>query len=276
MQVAMIDDLIVPIDEAMISAHDRAAYFGDGVYEVVVRCNGKLFAMDQHLARLENSLRGIDMLDRVDLQLIRRRVDRAITEAGLDNAVIYWHITRGSARRRHDYDDNWRPNFFLTVTERRHTPPDTGSAITQPDLRWKRCDIKSLNLLPNIMAKHAAVKAGAYEAIFVDEQGLITEGSSSSLLLVKDGVLRAPPLTANILPGITRQILLDIAAQADLQTCEQSFSLTEALAADELILASSASDIVAITSLDGNSIADGKRGYYTQRLSEILAEAMRG
>lgn len=274
MELAMINDVIVPIDEAVISGHDRAAYFGDGVYEVVLHCNGKLFAMERHMARLERSLREVDMLDRIDLQQVRERVDRAVGEADLDNARVYWHITRGAAQRRHDYGDDWQPNFFLTVTERRHTPPDTGSAITQPDVRWKRCDIKSLNLLPNIMAKHAAAKAGAYEAIFVDDQGLVTEGSSSSVLIVKDGVLRAPPLSANILPGITREIIFEVAGQVGLQRCEQSFTVAEALAADEVIVTSATSNIVAITSLDGNSIADGRRGHYTGRLADILLQAM--
>ena len=274
MEIAMVNDQIVPIDEAKVSGHDRAGFFGDGVYEVAALRNGKLFVMDRHMARLEYSLREMDMLDRVDLQVVRQRIDRAVAEAGLDNATVYWHITRGAARRRHDYGADWQPNFFLTITEKRQSPPATATAITQPDVRWKRCNIKSLNLLPNIMAKHAAAQAGAYEAIFIDDQGLVTEGSSSSILMIKDGQLRVPPLTANILPGITRQFLLEAASPADLEICEQSFTLTEALAADELIMTSSTCNIVALTQVDGKQIGLGQRGPCTQRLAEILTSAM--
>lgn len=274
MELAMVDDVIVPIDEAKIPVHDRCVYFGDGVYEVVVAGNGRLFAMEQHMARLERSLRELDMLDRVDLPVIRRRIDRGVAEANLDNARVYWQVTRRAARRTHDYGDNWQPGFLLTVTERADKHSDPATAITQPDLRWKRCDIKSLNLLANVMAKHAATKAGASEAILVDEHGLITEGTSSSVMIVKDGVLRAPPLTANILPGITRQLLLGWAEEAGLEKCAESFNVSEALAADELMVVGSGYGVAAITHLDGKQIANGEQGTYTERLAQILTDAM--
>ena len=276
MELAMVDDQVVPIDRAMVSAHDRCVYFGDGVYEVVMRCNGRLFEMERHMARLERSLREMDMLDRVDMQLISRRVARAVRESKLDDARVYFQITRGSARRAHDYGADWQPGFLLTVTQKGPGPAETATAITYPDLRWKRCDIKSLNLLANVMAKHAATKAGAHDAILVDEEGLITEASSSSVLMVKDNVLRGAPLTANILPSVTRALLLGWAGEVGLEVREESFTVAEALAADELMLAGTGQEVMGITHLNGEPIGAGERGAYTARLKDRLVEAMCG
>jgi D-alanine transaminase len=275
MEIAMIDDLIVPINEAKISAHDRGLFFGDGVYEVVIFCNGKLFAMDRHMARLENSLAMMDMLSKVDMEQIGKRVKKAVREANISAALVYFHITRGLAKRSHDYKDDWQPSFFLTVRE--DTPrPESANAITHPDWRWQRCEIKSLNLLANVLAKHAAVQADAYEAILVDENGFITEGASNSVLLVKDSVLRTAPLSANILPGITRGLILEKAGEVGLEVLEKSFTISEALAADELMLAGSGEKAMGITQLDGKIISSGSMGQYTRRLRELLIEEMRG
>jgi len=273
MELAMVDDVIVPIAEAQISAHDRSVYFGDGVYEAVRYCNGKLFAIDWHIDRLTNSLRKMDMLDKVDLELVRRRVDRALAQADIAEAVVYFQITRGRALRSHDYDDDWQPGFLLTVRQFTRQA-DRATAVTHPDWRWKRCDIKSLNLLANVLAKHAAVKAGAYDAILVDENGLVTEATSSSVLMVKDGVLLTAPLTANILPGITRALVLEWADKVGLQRCEESFTVGEALAADELMAAGTATEVMGITQLNGKKIADGKPGSFTRRFRELLIETM--
>jgi len=273
MELAMIDDTIVPLEEAKISAHDRGLYFGDGVYEVLIFCRGRLFALDRHMDRLENSLRLMDMLDNVDLHLIRRRLNQAVTQAQIPHALLYFHITRGRALRSHDYDNDLQPSFLLTV--RKFTPrPEAATAITHPDERWKRCCIKSLNLLPNILAKHAATKAGAYEAILVEENGFITEGTSTSVLKIKDNVLQTAPLTANILPGITRALLLQWAPELDLTIRQESFTVPQALAADELMLAVTTAGIISVTQLDGNTIADGKPRPYTKQLRQMLNEAI--
>ncbi len=274
MELAMIDDSIVGIDEAFVSAHDRGLYFGDGVYEVVLLCKGKLYQMDEHMDRLVDSLRKIDLLDSVDLDVIGERINRALSHSKLENAAVYFHITRGTAARSHDYDENIQPGFLLTIREVRIEFPREVTAISCPDLRWKRCDIKSLNLLPNIMAKHAATKAGAYGAILVDEDGLITEASSASVLLVKNKILQVPPLTANILPSITRAMLLDCAEQAGHDTLEESFTVEQALEADELILASTTNPVLAVTHLDSTQIGLGSTGEYTKQLAEQLKKAM--
>ncbi|MFC1675895.1 aminotransferase class IV [Planctomycetota bacterium] len=274
MEVAMIDDNIVPIGEAVVSANDRGLYFGDGVYEVVLLCNGELYQFDKHMDRLVDSLRKIGLLDSVDLDVIGERIDRAVSHSKLENAAVYFHITRGSAARSHDYDENIQPGFLLTIREKTLEFPREVTAITCPDLRWKRCDIKSLNLLPNIMAKHAATKAGAYGAILVDDKGLITEASSASVLLIKNKTLQTPPLTANILPSITRAMLLDRAEQAGLERIEESFTLQQAIDADELILASTTNPVLAVTHLDSTQIGTGGIGEYTKQLAGQLKKEM--
>jgi D-alanine transaminase len=274
MELAMVDDVIMGIDEASVPAGDRCVYFGDGVYEVVARCSGMLFAMTAHMARLERSLGELDMLDRVDLGVLCERIEGCVGETDLDDARVYWQVTRREGKRKHDYSDNWQPGFLLTVTKRGSIRRDPATAITQPDLRWKRCDIKSLNLLANVMAMHAATKAGAAEAILVDEHGLITEGTCSSALIVKDGVLRVPPLSANILPSVTRALLLEWAQEAGLEKCEESFTVAEALAADELMVVGSTYGVGAITHLDSKQIGNGQQGAYTKCLAEMLTEAM--
>jgi D-alanine transaminase len=276
MELAMIGDQIVPSEDAQISAHDRSIYFGDGVYEAVYVCNGRIFAMDRHMDRLRNSLQEMDMLQKVDLDLIRQRVDRAIAEAKFDNAFVYFQITRGQAPRQHDYKDDWQPGFLLTLREKTAVTLSQATAITHPDWRWRRCDIKSLCLLPNALAAHAAAKAGAYEAILVEENGLVTEGASNSALIVSNGALQTAPLTANVLPGITRAQLLEWAPLVGLEVREESFTVAETMAAEELIISGTSGWLVAITHLDGRQIGDGKSGRYIKKLAGILDDALQG
>ena len=147
--------------------------------------------------------------------------------------------------------------------------------ITHPDWRWKKCDIKSLNLLPNVLAKPAATKAGAYEALLVDENGLITEATSSNALLIKGDVLQTAPLTANILPGITRAIVLGLTGQVGLRVREKSFTVKDALMADELLITGTGNVVIGVTQMDGKPVANGKVGPYTQRFHKLLIEAMK-
>ena len=211
MQIAMIQDRILAVEELEPAYLDRGTYFGDGVYEVVRSYNGKIFALEEHLQRFAGILAAIGITE-VDIDRIRCRVRRAFDTAGISSAKIYFHITRGSAPRSHICDASLEPNFFLTVTE---LPDDTeekskGIAVsTHPDWRWKRCDIKSLNLLANVLALADAAKKGCAEAILVDEAGLITEGASSAFFAIFGRKLQTAALTANILPSITRKFEID-------------------------------------------------------------------
>jgi D-alanine transaminase len=258
----------VPLGELDRGYLDRGLYFGDGVYEVVRSYDGRIFALAEHLQRFANSLAGIGITG-VDVDVIRGRVQDVFSQAGIANAKIYFHITRGAGLRNHVCDADLEPNFLLTVTE---LPDDTeaktkGIAVsTHPDWRWKRCDIKSLNLLPNVLARLDAARKGCEEAIFVDEAGLITEGAASALFAVLQDALHTAPLTANILPSITRKFVIEAAEKTDLKVVEESLTPHQATAADELFIAVTTKDIVPVVKFDDKTIANGKPGRYTKML----------
>jgi D-alanine transaminase len=270
MQIAMIGGKILPYEQLEPVYLDRAFYFGDGVYEVLRSYNGRIFALDDHLRRFRRSLTEVG-INRVDIDDTRRRVLEAYEKAGIADARIYFHITRGSAARTHNWSDNIEPNFFLTVTslaDDTAAKRDGVSVSTFPDWRWKRCDIKSLNLLANVLARQDAVKKGNDEAILVDEKGLITEGSSSSFFAIIDGAVRTAPLSCNILPSITRDYVLRAAEAAGMSILEKSLTPDQAKSADELFMAVTTRDIVPIVKFDGVIVGDGKPGQHTRMLME--------
>jgi hypothetical protein len=186
MQLAMIEDKILPLKDLGPEYQDRGTWFGDGVYEVIRSYNGTLFAFEDHLSRFSYSLAQIGLTG-VSIEQIRNRVVKAYETSQIENVRIYFHVTRGSEPRNHLPGKNLRPNFLLVLNELVDHPEDkdTGVAVsTYPDWRWKRCDIKSLNLLPNIMARMDAEKKGCYEAIFVNDNREITEGAGSAYFAI--------------------------------------------------------------------------------------------
>jgi D-alanine transaminase len=270
MQIAMIGDRMMGIEEVDSVHLDRGIFFGDGVYEVLRSYNGKIFAIEEHFERFANSLKAIEIAS-VDVSQIRAKVLKAFDKAGIANAKIYFHITRGSGARDHLPAANLKPNFFLTISELKDNPKlkNEGVAVsTYPDIRWKRCDIKSLNLLPNVLAKGDADKKGAWEAVFVDDDGLITEGSSSAFFGIVKGKLRTSPLKANILPSVTRKYVELAAKNIGLGILEKSMTPKEAAGAEELFLAVTTKDVIPVVKFDGKIIGDGKPGKWTKQLIE--------
>lgn len=268
MQVAMIGDRIVVLEELEPVYLNRGTFFGDGVYEVLRSYNGKIFALEEHLQRFADNLAVIKITG-VDTGEIRRRVLRAFEAAGIANAKIYFHITRGSGLRNHIFDESLKPNFFLTVTELSDDTQEKTRGIavsTHPDWRWKRCDIKSLNLLANILARSDAAKKGCGEAILVDEAGQITEGSMSAFFAVVGQMLQTAPLTANILPSITRKFVIAAAKNIGLEVIEKSLTAQQASGADELFIGVTTKDIVPVVKFDDKVIGDGKPGKCTKML----------
>ncbi len=282
MQIAMLQDQIVLAEELEPVYLDRGIFFGDGVYEVVRSYDGKIFGLEEHLQRFARSLSAINIKG-VDIESIRSRVSRAFKTAGISNAKIYFHITRGSEPRNHVGRAESKPNFFLTVTELDDDSEEKTKGIavsTHPDWRWKRCDIKSLNLLPNVLARRDAAKKGCAEAIFVDRKGLITEGAASAFFAIfgrsdvaenhktapAGQILRSAPLTANILPSITRDFVFKAGRNIGLAVIERSLTPEEASRADELFITSTTKDIVAVVRFDDKLVGDGKPGKYTKLL----------
>jgi D-alanine transaminase len=270
MKLAMLDDKLVPTDTLDPVFFDRGTYFGDGVYEVMRSYNGRLFAFEEHMERFARSLAEI-RIDGISIDVIAARVQQAFKAAGLPNAKIYFHVTRGSGPRNHIWDKSMKPNFFLTIGEVADSSKEKAKGIavsTHPDYRWKRCDIKSLNLLPNILARQDAADKGCDEAILVNEGGLITEGAGSGFFAIADNALQTAPLTANILPSITRKFVVQAAENVGLRIDERCMTPQQAAAANELFIAVTTKDIIPVVKFDGVVIGDGKPGAHTRALIE--------
>lgn len=270
MEIAWIDDQILPLTEVSVHLLDRGLFFGDGVYEVLRSYNGRLFALDEHLARFERSAAEIQLTG-INFPDIRQQVLEAFDRSGLQTAKIYFHLTRGAELRDHLPSPDLKPRFFLTVQQLHDDPKkkQTGVKVcTHPDLRWKRCDIKSLNLLPNILARMEADRKGCTEALLVNDQGLITEGAGSAFFAVdgREKTLYTHPLGFEILPSITRAVVLQIARDAGLSVLEQAVTPQQAAKMDELFLAVTTKDILPITQMDGRTVGNGKTGECTKTL----------
>ncbi|MBL7215116.1 MAG: aminotransferase class IV [Phycisphaerae bacterium] len=279
MDVAIINDQMLPMSELTIPYLDRGIFFGDGVYEVIRSYYGEVFALDEHLSRFARSLKEIRIFN-VDIKDVRKKVLEAFDRAEYANAKIYFHMTRGSEDRNHLPGENLKPNFFLTLSEL-HDDPKTkqkGIAVsTHPDWRWKRCDIKSLNLLPNVLARIEADKQGASEAILVGDDGTITEGAGSAFFAVdgKEKTVITRPLGHEILPSITRAMVFQVARNAGLSTIERTLRPQQAAGCDELFIAVTTKDIVPVTCFDGKTISGGKCGELTGKLVEEFKQFVR-
>jgi D-alanine transaminase len=268
MKLAMVDDRIASFEELDPVHFDRGIYFGDGVYEVLRSYNGKILAIEEHMQRFAASLTAIRITN-IDIAVVRERVERAFKTAGFANAKIYFHVTRGSEPRSHTWKPDLKPNFFLTVSELVDHPEEKAKGIavcTHPDWRWKRCDIKSLNLLPNILARQAAADRGYDEAILVDDAGFITEGAGSAFFAIIKKALQTAPLSANILPSITRKFVTRAAKNTGLAIEERCLTPKQAAGADELFIAVTTKDIVPVVRFDDAVIGDGRPGPCTKAL----------
>lgn len=276
MDVAIIDDEMMPTEKVSKTYLDRGTFFGDGVYEVIRSYDGRIFALDEHLARFERSLREIQIAG-VDLGDVRRKIETAVEKSGYANAKIYFHITRGSEDRNHLPSEGLMPNFLLTVSELHDddAAKQKGIAVsTEPDWRWKRCDIKSLNLLANILARIEAQKKGASEAILVGDDGTITEGAGSAFFAIdaKEQAVITRPLGHEILPSITRAKVFKVAQNAGLAFVEKTLTPAQAADCDELFIAVTTKDVVPVTRFDGRTIGSGQCGPLTAKLIEAFKQ----
>ena len=266
----------VAADQAKISVLDRGFIFGDGIYEVWRVVEGKLFESARHDRRLRRGLKAVEIAiadDEIDaLPVVAQRLlkDNDLLQG---EAAFYVEITRGSAPRTHAYPPaGTKPTIFAMATrfEVPHAMRAAGAkAVTQPDVRWLRCDIKTVQLLPNCMAKQKAQAAGAIEAIFVRDD-IVTEGTHSSVLGVKNGELRTHPLGPLILPSVTRELILEIAREQTLPVREHAFTAQELFELDELFVAGTTTDVTPIVDVDGRRIGSGTPGPITKKLYAAL------
>ncbi|MGH7252405.1 MAG: D-amino-acid transaminase, partial [Nitrospiraceae bacterium] len=267
--IGFLNGRFMPLEETQVPVEDRGFQFGDGVYEVIRTYHGRPFQLDAHLARLERSAKGIELRVPFQTREWQGYVGEGIRRGGYAESKVYIQLTRGVAPRDHLFPAAARPTAVMTIREMQPLNPALRSAgvaaVTVEDLRWGRCDIKSVNLLPNVMARQRAKEGGAFEAIFV-RGGEVTEGTVSNVMLVRGGVLITEPAGARILSGVTRAIVLALARKEGVSVQERAVGLDELRGADEVFLTGTTVEILPVVRLDGAPVGTGKPGALTARL----------
>ncbi len=265
----------MPLADARIGVEDRGFQFADGVYEALRLYDGKPFAIDRHLARLELSAGGIDLPLPIDVDDLREAMLDLAAESRVMDGVLYLQVTRGVAPRNHLFPESAKQTLLFYI---RPIPPvgpiaggDGYSLISVPDERWNRCWIKSIALLPNTLARNAAASVGADEAAFV-EAGQLSECSSSNLFAVIGGTLVTVPVGPRVLPGVTRAVLLELATAMGIPVDERPVGYAEALAADEVFLASTIRELAWVKIWDEKNIGCGECGPITRKLHAAFRE----
>lgn len=273
----------LPQSQATISVFDRGFIFGDGIYEVVPVINGKMVDVEYFFERLDRSLSAISIAWPSSKSEMVAILEKLIDTNALNEGVVYLQVTRGIAERDFPFPDDAEPSlvgFTTNMVLLDNPAAQTGiPVVTTTDLRWKRRDIKSVNLLGQCLAKEDAVSRGGKEGWMVEE-GLVTEGVSSTAYIVKDGVIITRELSNSILPGIRRRTLLEMAAANGIPFIERAFSVEEAKAADEAFISSATTLALPVISIDGDLVANGLPGPISQKMREIykarlVAEANR-
>ena len=271
-RIAYVNGAYVPLAGAAVGIEDRGFQFADGVYEGIAVRKGRLIDLEPHLQRLWRSMGELDMDAPMAVGPMRLVLSEVVRQNRIADGFLYVQVTRGEARRDHAFPAFSRPSLIVTCRRFDYdavfTRAATGvKAKSVPDIRWGRCDIKSISLLPNVLAKQAARSEGAFEAVLIDTDGNVTEGSSTNVWMV-DGTntLVTRATSDNILPGITRAVLADLAAEHQVRVDTRPFSLEEAYQARELFLTSTTSGVMPIVALDGRTIASGRPGPLAGRL----------
>jgi D-alanine transaminase len=261
----------LPLEQGRISVEDRGFQFGDGVYEVVRVYGGKPFRLAKHLQRLEQSVKGIEIPIPEPLPKMEE-VCRTLIK-GLEEAQIYLQVTRGAAPRVHAFPKEIRPTlvaYARAVTP--HAPDRVFNLKTVTDDRWGRCHLKTICLLPNILGKQKAVEAGCDEGLFVRDNGIVTEGTSSNAFFVRGGALFTHPADNRILNGVTREAVLELARQQGIRMRHQAVTLVEAMASEEAFVTGTLSEIMPAVSIDGKPVGSGKTGPVTKKLRAAFRE----
>jgi len=271
--VVYLNGKIVPPREALIPVNDRGFLFGDSVYEVLRSYDGRLWALTRHLRRLARSLDAID-LHTISLDEARGAIQETYRASELPNALVYLQITRGVAPRAHAYPRDLQPTVLITVRDIAAALAtidfDGVAAVTAPDLRWRRCDIKSTNLLPNVLAKTRARDRGADEAILVDAEGYVTEGTSNSVFWVYNRRLATTPAGPEVLPSISREIVLEIARDEGFLLLIERTPLEQFRRAGEIFLAGTGCEVCPVIALDDAPVGAGRAGPITLQLQKAF------
>lgn len=276
MGTILVNDQFLDRVNGTVDIEDRGYQFGDGVYEVVRVYGGKMFTAEEHLTRLFESAEKIFLTLPFTLEELTARLEKLMTDNNLDTGIIYLQVTRGASSRQHHFPEE--QNAVLTAYTKEVARPvsDMGAgvkAITTPDVRWLRCDIKSLNLLGNLLAKQEAVSKGGFEAILHRDE-TVTEGSSSNVFIIADNTMYTHPATNLILNGITRREIIKLCANIGLKVEEKAFTLEELYSAEEVFMASTTAEVMPLTKVNDQQISGGTPGNWTRKLQEAFEEAV--
>lgn len=280
-KIACVNGQFLPESEASISIFDRGFLFADGIYEAISVVDGLMLDVEPHMARLERSLKEVAMTSPYSREQIIAMLRELVQQNQFREGLLYFQITRGAAPRTFQFPAAEVEGTFIAFTmpmplmERPEI--DHGvKIISIPEQRWKRRDIKSVGMLAQCLGKQAAVEQGCHEAIMIEEDGTITEGTSSSFYIVKGNTLITRPLSSSILPGVTRRAVLALAKQNEIQVEERNFTLEEACGADEACLTAASNFVMPVVQIDEHSIGTGKPGPLVKKLRAIYIEEALG
>lgn len=275
MSLVLLQDRLVEQEHAWISPEDRGYYFGDGVYEVFRIYGGRLFEKSAHIKRLARSLNEVRIPLPYPMERIGNLLDELLAADPVQVGTLYIQITRGAAPRAHGFPPaGTAPSLMAYVKESARPVGQFEQGIkaaTVPDIRWLRCDIKTLNLLPNVLARQEAAERGADEAV-LHRNGTVTEGSSSNVMIVKDEKIRTHPANHFILNGVTRTVVLELADRLGIEVVQEPFGLEALKTADEVFLTSTSLEVTPVVEIDGEPAAGGKPGPITRSLQEAFAK----
>jgi D-alanine transaminase len=278
--LACLNGELMPVDQAKVPVWDRGFLFGDSVYEVYRIYEGRLWLEEEHTARLIRSLTEMGYPP-FDFERLIERVRRTISASAVREGTAYLQISRGVAPRLHAFPNPPVPPTELIVIRPYDDGPtarlrETGVPIlSQPDLRWKRCDVKSTNLLANVLANEAAHRAGCYEAVFVGDDGFVTEATHSSLIWVREGRIEGTPEGPGILPGTTRILTRRLVEEIGERFNEARVTLAELKNADEVLLLGTTIEVLPVTTIDGHEVGEGKPGKMARALQDAFRVAIR-
>ena len=269
----------LPADQAKISIFDRAVNFGDAIYEVAGVLDGKLIDFEHHMQRYFNSLSKLAIESPLDQQQILEAFRQLVERNHLDEGLVYMQVTRGAAERDFVWPEDIKPNVFMFTQPKasiENESAQTGITLAStPDIRWARRDIKSVNLLAQVLAKQAAHEVGAYEALMIDRDGYVTECGSTSFFIIRDDLILTRPLSNDILPGVTRGAVVALCTTHGLRLVESQFTLAEAKAADEAFISGASTYILPVVKIDEQPIGTGIPGKLSARLREIYIDYAR-
>jgi D-alanine transaminase len=269
---------LIPIEEAKVSVLDRGFIFGDGIYELVPVYSRVAFRLDEHLARLERSLGEARIRNPYSRDQWRKLVYQLIDAQSFDDQGVYFQVTRGVAKRDHSFPANAEPTVFMMSNPLVAPPPSAveagAAAVSAVDNRWLRCDIKSISLIGNVLLRQLSAEAGAAETILFRD-GKLTEASASNVFIVRRGAIVAPPKSGLILPGITYDVVSEIARANGLPLEFRDVPESEVRSADEIWVTSSSKEVLAVVSLDGRKVGEGRPGPVFRRMYELYQEFKR-